>query len=64
MPYAVLLRLAEHGRCVAVLHPDDQDGIPAEAGARYRLVQQTEDHGEALATLALVDAAIHEGALR
>jgi hypothetical protein len=50
MVYAVLLRLDSAGPCPVVVYDDDQ--LLSREGARWRLVAQTDDYGEAVGVAA------------
>jgi hypothetical protein len=59
MTYAVLLRFDSAGACVNIPREDDEPLMGD--GVRYRLVAQTDDHGEAVAVADLLHRRIAVG---
>jgi hypothetical protein len=62
MIYAVVLRFDPAGTCLRILH-DDSEPLTGGDGVRYRLVAETDDHGEAARVADLLRQRIEAGQL-
>lgn len=51
--YTVLLRLDPAGTCPVILH-DDSEPLTGGEGVRWRLVAETDDHGEGIRVIEAV----------
>jgi hypothetical protein len=59
MAYAVLLRLDSAGDCPVILREDSQR-LSREKGVQYRFVAQTDEHGEAVRVVELLNRRLGE----
>jgi hypothetical protein len=59
MFYAVLLRLDSAGACPVIV-PEDAPPLGSEKGVRYRFVAQTNDHGEAVRVVEVLQRRLRE----
>ena len=62
MTWAAILRFDPAGVCVNILR-DDAEPLPRGDGVRYRLVAQTDDHGEAIRVAELLKRRCDAGEL-
>lgn len=62
MLHAVIIRTDQTGS-TAFIHREDSAPLEGEAGVRYRLVSETDDHGEAVRVVDVLQRRIRAGEL-